>query len=231
MYEKKLASKYISDISWQLKTKRHIAVSNTANGNINLFEFDAGETATVRINEFGVLTGHSQGVTWIKWSNQSANRLVSTGFDNTVRVWNTETQECLAMADYNGKMYCAIFLPGNDDLIACSGQSETLHVFDVREKAFVAANGGEFRNRKRASRRIFMYFLFLFAEKKAKKQKSEVVWGVLSENGEVVVSIAASGGKKKQEKPEGSNQIEQQKVGNERLVEAQKVAHIFHSIQ
>lgn len=142
-YEKKLSSKYISDIAWQHKTKRHLAVCNTADGKIHLFECNADETTVVRVDEAGVLIGHGQGVTWIKWSNQSTDRLVSTGFDNTVRVWNTQTCECLAVAEYNGKMYCAIFLPGNDDFIAASGQAETLHVFDLREMA-VAAGGGAF---------------------------------------------------------------------------------------
>lgn len=89
------------------------------------------------MEERGTLTGHTQGVNWIRW-NTELPRLVSTGFDNTVRVWNTDTAECLAVSAYNGKMYCAIFLPNDANLIACSGQSETLHVFDIREKKLAA---------------------------------------------------------------------------------------------
>lgn len=113
-------------------------------GSIHLFECVTDEDGVMKVEERGILSGHVQGVTWVKWSNESDTRLVSTGFDNSVRVWNTEIAECIALSEYTDKMFCAIFWPSDENLIACSGKSETLHIFDVREKKFDvnAQNGG-----------------------------------------------------------------------------------------
>lgn len=91
------------------------------------------------------MRGHTLGVTWVEWSNKSENRLISTGFDNSVRVWDTDTAECLAMCEYNDQMYCAVFMPDDENLVAASGKSETMHLFDIREKKYEAgaSNGGE----------------------------------------------------------------------------------------
>lgn len=71
-------------------------------------------------------------VIWVKWSNQSEHKLVSTGGDHTVRVWNTLTKECIAWSEYDNRMFCAIFMPSDENFILCSGQWETLHCFDIR---------------------------------------------------------------------------------------------------
>lgn len=133
-----MSAKYISNIRWHKRTKRHVAVASMDNS-IHLFEFVKEENKILDTKELGVLYGHTLGVTWVYWSDKSVNRLVSTSFDNTVRVWNTETAECLALCEYNDKMYCAVFMPENDNLIAASGKSETLHIFDVSEKKFNAS--------------------------------------------------------------------------------------------
>lgn len=78
----------------------------------------------------GKLIGHVSGLTCVKWSNESENKLVSTSFDNTVRVWNTEKLECISIYRFSDRLFSAIFYPTNDNFILCSGKSETLKMFD-----------------------------------------------------------------------------------------------------
>lgn len=59
----------------------------------------------------GELVGHESGVTSVTWSKTSEHKLVSGSFDNTIRIWNTETMECIAWQEYETRMYCALFMP------------------------------------------------------------------------------------------------------------------------
>lgn len=129
----------------------------TSDGSIHLFECVTNDDGTMRVEDRGQLEGHKQGVTWVKWSNESETRLVSTGFDNSVRVWDTETKECIALSEYTDQMFCAIFLPSDENFVACSGKSETMHIFDIREKKYDASlqNGGKFYG-------VWNYILFFF---------------------------------------------------------------------
>ena len=81
--------------------------------------------------DLGQLEGH-KGVTMAKWSNKTEHRLVSSGFDSTIRVWNTESMQCISLYLYSGNMFTATFLPSNEDFILACGQGETIHMFDSK---------------------------------------------------------------------------------------------------
>lgn len=67
--------------------------------------------STANFKVIGDLVGHTSGVSFVSWSKQSDHKLVSASFDNTVRVWNTQTMECIAWSEYENRMNCAIFMP------------------------------------------------------------------------------------------------------------------------
>lgn len=87
----------------------------------------------------GELAGHN-GTTFIRWSNESTNKLVSSGYDGTVRVWNTETRECIAMYQYDFTAYCAMFMPNDENYVMVCGVNETLHIFDCRKHTEIKAS-------------------------------------------------------------------------------------------
>ncbi len=83
----------------------------------------------------GVLTGHCKGgVPSIKWSNEDENKILSTGFDGTVRIWNTKTLECISLYQSRGPTFCATFWPKDENFVICSGYSESLYMFDTRNR-------------------------------------------------------------------------------------------------
>lgn len=131
IFTEKLSRKYISEISWSTVNPEKLAVCS-AEEKIQIFENVSNDTLKTEFKNVGELIGHEQGLTWVKWSNESEHRLVSTSYDHTVRVWDTQAQNCIALKRYNSKMYCAIFMPSNENFVLCSGQSETLHIFDIR---------------------------------------------------------------------------------------------------
>lgn len=131
IFNVKISKKYVSDISWNVVNPEKLAVCS-ADEKIHIIENISNESDAPQFKDTGVLAGHEQGLTWVKWSNESEYLLVSTSYDRTVRVWDTKAEECIALKRYKSKMYCAIFMPSNENFVLCSGQSETLHIFDIR---------------------------------------------------------------------------------------------------
>lgn len=83
----------------------------------------------------GVLKGHCKGgVPSIKWSNEDEHKLLSTGFDGTVRIWNTKTLECTTIYQSRGPTFCATFWPKDENFVICSGFNESLYMFDTRNR-------------------------------------------------------------------------------------------------
>lgn len=105
MYSEVLSKKYLSELSWSPINPKKLAVSTSDNSIFILEEGDEGFKKT------GELVGHQGGVASVRWSGQSEHKLVSASFDHTVRVWDTQTMECIAWSEYENKMHCAIFLP------------------------------------------------------------------------------------------------------------------------
>lgn len=94
-----------------------------------IFVFDF--VSDTEITNVGELVGQ-KGVPYVKWSNESEHKLVSAGFDGTVRVWDVATLTCTSMYQYDCMMYSAMFMPSDENFIMCSGRYETLHIFDSR---------------------------------------------------------------------------------------------------
>lgn len=92
-------------MSWSTVNPKKLAVASS-DSNIFILQ-DDGEG----FKKVGELKGHLSAVTAVNWSTQTEHKLVSSSFDHTVRVWNTETRECIAWSDYENKMHCAVFLP------------------------------------------------------------------------------------------------------------------------
>lgn len=105
IFSEVLSKKYLTELSWSTINAKKLAVASS-DSNIFIVQ-DVGD-GFKKISE---LTGHHSGVKSVSWSTQTEHKLVSSSFDHTVRVWNTETQECIAWADYENKMHCAVFLP------------------------------------------------------------------------------------------------------------------------
>lgn len=80
----------------------------------------------------GQLKGNQNYVTAVRWNNENEHRLVSNGLDGLVCVWDTETLKCIAQYKYQNKIFAACFSPINENMIICSGDRETLHMFDMR---------------------------------------------------------------------------------------------------
>lgn len=131
---KQLSKKYISSLAWSSVRPSQLAVASM-DDKCHIIEMDSDTIDT--------LVGHQSGVACVKWSNQSATKLVSAGFDGSVRVWDTMTKECIAWYRYENRMFCAIFMPTDENYVICSGQSETVHIFDVRQH--MVADVGEFK--------------------------------------------------------------------------------------
>lgn len=105
MYSEVLSKKYLSELSWSSINPKKLAVSTSDN---SIFILEEDDECFKRIGE---LTGHLAGVSSVRWSGHSEHKLVSASFDYTVRVWNTQTMECIAWSAYENKMHCAAFLP------------------------------------------------------------------------------------------------------------------------
>lgn len=97
-------------MSWSSVNPDKLAVSSSDNS-IFILENDANG-----FKASGKLVGHLAGVTFVKWSSQSDHKLVSASFDHTVRVWDTQTFECIAWSEYENKMFCAAFLPTGESI-------------------------------------------------------------------------------------------------------------------
>lgn len=151
IWSKQLSKKYISSLAWSPVRPMHLAVASMED-KIHLVEVGSDEVVD--------LIGHQSGVACVKWSNQSATKLVSAGFDGSVRVWNTEQKECIAWNRYENRMFCAIFMPTDENYVMSSGQSETVHIFDVREH--LVENVGDFK-----------------AKNKRKSAQADINWATL----------------------------------------------------
>lgn len=87
------------------------------------------------MRQIGILKGHCKGgVPSLKWSNEDENKLLSTGFDGTVRVWNARSLECISLYQSRGPTFCATFWPSDENFVICSGFNESLYMFDTRKR-------------------------------------------------------------------------------------------------
>lgn len=131
-----------------------------------IFLFDCISDSDIGIS--GELVGH-KGVASAKWSCESANRLVSAGFDGSVRVWDTKALTCTALYQYDFQMFVALFLPSDENYVLCSGQMETLHIFDTRLHMHEAKHLGTTHHLNISMRSLFSYFIYFNVGKRSPK--------------------------------------------------------------
>ncbi|XP_037035514.1 protein rigor mortis [Bradysia coprophila] len=127
-----VSNRYVSDCAWNPNNENILAVSADT-PDIHLF--DCSDADNGAMNPIGVLKGHCKGgVPLVKWSNEDEHKLLSTGFDGTVRVWNTKTLECVSLFQSRGPTFCASFWPKDENFVICSGYNESLFMFDTRNR-------------------------------------------------------------------------------------------------
>lgn len=131
LWDRKLSTRYISECTFSTVQTSRLAVA-TSNQGIHVFDC-CGAGEPVLVNE---LTGH-EGVTMAKWSAEQPHRLVSSGFDGTVRVWDVVAGQCTALMQFGSVMCSALFVPTDENYVLAVGLSEMVRMFDVR----VHANG------------------------------------------------------------------------------------------
>ncbi len=89
-----------------------------------------------------ILSNHSDLVTDIALSPDGL-RLLSTGFDHTVRLWNLDTQDEVTLSDQSFD-YCVAFSP--DGSLAAAGGSDGIRLWDVTTYQMVNKLPGEVGN-------------------------------------------------------------------------------------
>ena len=60
------------------------------------------------------------------------SRAVSGSYDNTLRVWDLATGECLAKYFADGAIGCVAF--ARDDLIVAGSDDGKVHILEIRER-------------------------------------------------------------------------------------------------
>lgn len=181
-----LSKKYISSLAWSPINNPVQLAAASMGEKIHIIQMGSAEVVE--------LIGHQSGVACVKWSNQSATKLVSAGFDCSVRVWDTEGKVCIGWHRYENRMFCAIFLPTDENYVLCSGQSETAHIFDVRQH--LVENVGEFtaKNKKKSSlvdvawatlHQIDVVKMKNQEKKKVKKMAKQIAQSGMTEKNEV----------------------------------------------
>ncbi|KAJ6642190.1 Protein rigor mortis, partial [Pseudolycoriella hygida] len=127
-----ISNRYLSEIAWNPANEDILAASSDV-PDIHLF--DCSNANDGEMKSIGVLKGHCKnGVTMVKWSHSDKYKLLSTGFDGTVRVWNTKTLEAVSIYQSNGSALCATFWPKDENFVICSGFHESLYMFDTRNR-------------------------------------------------------------------------------------------------
>lgn len=131
LWRRKLSARYISECTFSPVQMTRLAVATSTEG-IHVFEC-CGNGEPLLVNE---LIGH-EGVTMARWSAEHPDRLVSSGFDGTVRVWDVVSGQCTAMMQFGSVMCSALFAPTDENYVLAVGMSEMVRVFDVRKHANV----------------------------------------------------------------------------------------------
>jgi pre-mRNA-processing factor 17 len=81
-------------------------------------------------------TGHSQGVRSIKFA-KDGSRFLSSSFDRYVRLWDTETGDCLGTYSNRKVPYCCAFYPKNENLIVFGESNNKIIQIDTRSGKIV----------------------------------------------------------------------------------------------
>lgn len=84
------------------------------------------------------LKGHSQPLVWVDFSFKNPDLLISTSYDQTIRLWDLSADQANVSAiscfSFNVKLKYAIFSPLNENCIIVGTQSTPFYVFNMNEK-------------------------------------------------------------------------------------------------
>lgn len=78
-----------------------------------------------------VLKGHKG---WVRFASASENfsLIVSTSLDNTIKIWNTESGECIqTIEDNKDWVYAAVFSPDGKHIASASRDRE-IHIYGLK---------------------------------------------------------------------------------------------------
>ncbi|KAI5479814.1 DnaJ family protein [Pseudohyphozyma bogoriensis] len=85
-----------------------------------------------------VLKGHSSDVHTLAWAPKNSagpRTIASASFDNTTKLWNADTGECLhTFKHHTDFVYSVSFMPGLGEYLAVGSNDSKLTVWDVKEK-------------------------------------------------------------------------------------------------
>lgn len=81
-------------------------------------------------NNIKLLEGHTEGVCSVRWGPGDSKLLVSGSFDNTVRVWDTQTCSCIALYRSADSVFSVVFSPIHENIVILSGKGTTLEFVD-----------------------------------------------------------------------------------------------------
>lgn len=123
VYSKQLSRNYFCSCTWSPVDSTKLAVA-AKDDKIRIIDIGSDDIVEL-IGQADVMS--------VVWSNHSATKLVSAGYDGTVRVWDAAEKECIAWYRYDNRMFVATFLPTDENYVICSGKTETVHMFDVRQ--------------------------------------------------------------------------------------------------
>lgn len=125
LYQRNIASRYISSLQF----KDDVLAVASSDNHIRLIDFTKGIDDKVEDN-VRLLEGHTSGVCNIRWGHGDSKLLVSASFDNSVRVWDTTTTNCLAVYHSVDSVFCAIFSPIHENIVIFVGKGTTLAFVD-----------------------------------------------------------------------------------------------------
>lgn len=125
LYQRNIARRYISS----MQCKDGILAVSSYENHIRLIDFSNGIDDAVEDN-IRLLEGHRMGVCNIRWGYGDSKLLVSASYDNSVRVWDTTTANCLAVYNSVDLVYCAIFSPIHENIVIFVGKGTTLAFVD-----------------------------------------------------------------------------------------------------
>ncbi|XP_055634618.1 protein rigor mortis [Toxorhynchites rutilus septentrionalis] len=125
LYHGSITRRYICSMQF----KDNILAVSSNEIHIRLIDFSDGMDDKVNDN-IKLLEGHTEGVCTVRWGHGDSKLLVSGSFDNTVRVWDTQTCSCIASYRSVDSVFSALFSPIHENIIILSGKGTTLEFVD-----------------------------------------------------------------------------------------------------
>lgn len=123
----KICQKYIGMMTWfndklAIASEKGITIIKDLNAGMN-----------EEIAEENKMKLHQQKRVYSVRFDKSGEHLITSNITGTVNVWNLETSSIIAAMNIDTPVYCAIFMPNNEDVIICGGQDSTIHAFEWKK--------------------------------------------------------------------------------------------------